>query len=92
MKELDDRGGTYRSSLTLLPALRLVLLLLPDHGFTRGRTVRPRQVQYFACKYFPDCPIKPVRDYKGNRHRTTFPICREHGVPMDQLVIWKPRG
>ncbi len=86
------RRGTYRGGFTLVRVIRLALLLLPDHGFTRGRADRPGQVQYFACRYFPDCPIKPVRDYRGKRHRTTFPTCREHGVPMDQLVTWKPRG
>lgn len=92
MRVHDARTGGRCSPLVVQRIVCLALLLLPDYGFTRGQATQPRQVQYFACRYFPDCSYKPVRDYKGNRQRTKFPICPEHGEPMDLLVTWKPRG
>lgn len=82
------RAGYFCHSLRL--AL-LVFALWPDHGFTRGRAT-PRQVQWYACRNFPNCRYKPVREYRGRRSRTTFPLCPDHNVLMDEPVVWKPRA
>lgn len=68
--------------------IALVLLLWPDYGFTRGKAVKPRQIQRYACRYFPNCRTKPV---KTPPIRRRAPRCRDHDTPMDVLVVRKPR-
>jgi hypothetical protein len=89
MELLPAPRRTRRANLVFL---FLTLLMLPDFGFTRGRATASGQVQYYACRKFPNCRFKPVREYRGPRRRIHFPICRDHNVPMDLLVVWKPRG
>jgi len=72
----------------LLSLMVLVMLALPEYGFTRGLATAPGQIQYVACPYFPDCYSKP-RKYWGESRLTR---CREHNVLMDAAVVWKRYG
>ena len=72
----------------LLALMALLMVALPEYGFTRGRASGPRQIQYVACRHFPDCQQKPKK-YRGESRLTR---CRDHGGFMDLPVVRKQYG
>lgn len=67
----------------------LVMLALPEYGFTRGRARRPGQIQYVACPEFPECPTRPKPAPQG---RSRLPRCRTHKTLMTLEVFYNPHG
>jgi ssDNA-binding Zn-finger/Zn-ribbon topoisomerase 1 len=80
--------GSYGRVLCYVALIILIMLLKPDHGFTRGRATKPGQTQCYACREFPKCQnyvkIKVERSQR-------FRLCPVHHSPMDKPIP-EPHG
>ena len=89
---MASKMGRHGSSSTVLCYAALILLLKPDYGFTRGRATKTRQVQYLACRYFPNCHTEPVKESEVSRGLfRRRPRCNDHDLLMEKPVVWKQR-
>jgi hypothetical protein len=72
-----------------VPAMIALMLLLPDHAFTRGRAADTDE-QYYACDDHENCASLPLPASQADLKSPKY--CVTHDMPMIEPVVRTDRG